>query len=252
MMEPMLELVLTPISNEVTTRGSRYEKEESRKKILSACVRLFWVQGFRKTPPKQILQEAGVSAGTFYNLYKSKAGVLMELTDFMFSQQFGIAGKLSAGGASPALVYALETSIQLALTELNENLREIYIEVYTQPDILERIRQKTTAELQRIFGPYLPECSASDFYEMDIGTAAIMRGYMERPCDLYFTLERKIECFLRMTLTVYHVPEAQISEILQTIAALDIRTIADSVMQRLFTALQIKYEFTLTDKEEPK
>lgn len=232
--------------------GSRYEKEESRKKILSACVRLFWAQGFRKTPPKQILQEAGVSAGTFYNLYKSKAGVLMELTDFMFSQQFGIAGKLSAGGASPALVYALETSIQLALTELNENLREIYIEVYTQPDILERIRQKTTAELQRIFGPYLPECSASDFYEMDIGTAAIMRGYMERPCDLYFTLERKIECFLRMTLTVYHVPEAQISEILQTIAALDIRTIADSVMQRLFTALQMKYEFTLTDKEEPK
>lgn len=232
--------------------GSRYEKEESRKKILSACVRLFWVQGFRKTPPKQILQEAGVSAGTFYNLYKSKAGVLMELTDFMFSQQFGIAGKLSAGGASPALVYALETSIQLALTELNENLREIYIEVYTQPDILERIRQKTTAELQRIFGPYLPECSASDFYEMDIGTAAIMRGYMERPCDLYFTLERKIECFLRMTLTVYHVPEAQISEILQTIAALDIRTIADSVMQRLFTALQMKYEFTLTDKEEAK
>lgn len=232
--------------------GSRYEKEESRKKILSACVRLFWVQGFRKTPPKQILQEAGVSAGTFYNLYKSKAGVLMELTDFMFSQQFGIAGKLSAGGASPALVYALEASIQLALTELNENLREIYIEVYTQPDILERIRQKTTAELQRIFGPYLPECSASDFYEMDIGTAAIMRGYMERPCDLYFTLERKIECFLRMTLTVYHVPEAQISEILQTIAALDIRTIADSVMQRLFTALQMKYEFTLTDKEEPK
>ena len=229
--------------------GSRYEKEESRKKILSACVRLFWVQGFRKTPPKQILQQAGVS---FYNLYKSKAGVLIELTDFMFSQQFGIAGKLSAGGASPALVYALETSIQLALTELNENLREIYIEVYTQPDILERIRQKTTAELQRVFGPYLPECSASDFYEMDIGTAAIMRGYMERPCDLYFTLERKIECFLRMTLTVYHVPEAQISEILQTIAALDIRTIADSVMQRLFTALQIKYEFTLTDKEEPK
>lgn len=122
----------------------------------------------------------------------------MELTDFMFSQQFGIAGKLSAGGASPALVYALETSIQLALTELNEKLREIYIEVYTQPDILERIRQKTTAELQRIFGPYLLECSASDFYEMDIGTAAIMRGYMERPCDLYFTLERKIECFLRM------------------------------------------------------
>lgn len=224
----------------------------AKKRILTVCVRLFLEKGYKRSTLAEIIEKADVSYSTFQNIFRAKDGVLTELVEFMFSNQFAMARGEAGAKLPPVYVYAVETAIQMTLTELNENLREIYIEVYTQPDILERIRQKTTAELQRIFGPYLPECSASDFYEMDIGTAAIMRGYMERPCDLYFTLERKIECFLRMTLTVYHVPEAQISEILQTIAALDIRTIADSVMLWLFTALQMKYEFTLTDKEEPK
>ena len=225
--------------------GSRYEKEESRKKILSACVRLFWVQGFRKTPPKQILQEAGVSAGTFYNLYKSKAGVLMELTDFMFSQQFGIAGKLSAGGASPALVYALETSIQLALTELNENLRDIYLEAYTQPQCTEYIFQHTAAELKGIFGPYLPEAGESDFYELEIGSAGIMRAYMAKRCDVYFPLERKLERFLRMSLAAYRVPEAEQDEAVAFLKTLDIRSIAQQAMQKLFQSLSMRYHFPL-------
>ena len=48
--------------------ANRNEKEASRKRILSTCVRLFLEQGFKHTPPKQILTEADVSAGTFYNL----------------------------------------------------------------------------------------------------------------------------------------------------------------------------------------
>ena len=225
--------------------GSRYEKEESRKKILSACVRLFWVQGFRKTPPKQILQEAGVSAGTFYNLYKSKAGVLMELTDFMFSQQFGIAGKLSAGGASPALVYALETSIQLALTELNENLREIYIEAYTQKEASEFIFRETAKELYQIFGPYQPELTARDFYDMEIGSASIMRGYMAHPCDEELTLEKKLRLFLTMSLRAYNVPKEETEQAIRFVEGLDIRTISEQVMQALFKALAMRFEFSL-------
>ena len=224
----------------------------TKNRILTTCVQLFLKKGYNGTTVIEILREAEVSASSFQNIFRNKEGVLLELVQSMFENQFGTARKIAGADAAPVLVYTVETAIQMALTELNENLRDIYLEAYTQPQCTEYIFQHTAAELKGIFGPYLPECSASDFYEMDIGTAAIMRGYMERPCDLYFTLERKIECFLRMTLTVYHVPEAQISEILQTIAALDIRTIADSVMQRLFTALQMKYEFPLTDKEEPK
>ena len=67
--------------------ANRNEKEASRKRILSTCVRLFLEQGFKHTPPKQILTEANVSAGTFYNLYRTKAGVLTELTEFMLDRK---------------------------------------------------------------------------------------------------------------------------------------------------------------------
>lgn len=57
-------------------------------------------------------------------------------------------------------VYAVETAIQMTLTELNENLREIYIEAYTQKEASDYIFQETAKELYQIFGPYQPELTA--------------------------------------------------------------------------------------------
>lgn len=132
--------------------ANRNEKEASRKRILSTCVRLFLEQGFKHTPPKQILTEANVSAGTFYNLYRTKAGVLTELTEFMFQNQFTIAGQIAQGETDPVKLYAVETAIQLTLAELNENLRQIYVEAYTLPENLEIIHRMTAEMLHRIFG----------------------------------------------------------------------------------------------------
>ena len=53
-------------------------------------------------------------------------------------------------------VYAVETAIQMTLTELNENLREIYIEAYTQKEASDYIFPETAKELYQIFGPYQP------------------------------------------------------------------------------------------------
>ena len=108
---------------------TRYDRQATEQRILSTCVKLFLEQGFSSTPPKQIFEEADVSAGTFYHLYKAKSDVLKEFIGFMFSNQFGIAGKIIGKDASPVMLYAVETSIQLTLVELNENLREVYVEV---------------------------------------------------------------------------------------------------------------------------
>ena len=78
--------------------------------------------------------------------------------------------------------------------------------------------------------------------------AAIMRGYMARPCDVYFTLERKLERFLQLTLRIYCVPEEKQREVMALIASLDIRAIANEVMQKLVAALEMHYEFTLGEE----
>lgn len=226
----------------------RYDSEDSKRRILSACVRLFIEKGYRESKMAEIIACANVSTSTFHNIFRSKDGVLEELTEFMFENQFGAAHKIVGKEANPVLLYAVETSIQLTLAELNEHLREIYVEVYTLPRIAEYINQKTSSELSKIFAPYLPGYSESDFYELDIGTAGIMRSYMARPCDKYFTLSKKLERFLTMTLGAYHVPQAEQAEALAYIAKTDIVATANAVMQELFRALEMKYDFTLSEQ----
>ena len=242
--------IFTPDHKEGFQTARKHDKEGARQRILSTCVRLFLEQGFSKTPPRQIIEEADVSVGTFYHIFESKSAVLTELTVFMFENQFGIAQQFIDPDASPAMLYAVETAIQLALVEQNENLRDIYVEAYTQPALLGMIQQRTAKVISRIFRPYLPDCEACDFYEMEIGTAALMRGYMARPCDMYFTLERKIQRFLTMSLRIYKVPDAEQRAILDGLRGLDFRGIASQVMQRLFAQLSMKYDFTLSAPSE--
>lgn len=226
----------------------RYDKEGSKRRILSVCVKLFIEKGFKKTTNAEILELADVTSSTFYNIFKTKDGVLLELTEFMFENQFSIAEKLVGEGTSPIMVYAAETALQLTLTELNENLREIYVEAYSQPHIAEYIYQNTTNQLYKIFNSYMPNCSLSDFYELEIGSAGIMRGYMSRPCDKYFTIEKKLERFIKMSLSAYNVPKEEQDKAVAYVLESDIISTANAVMKMLFEALSMKFDFTLSQK----
>lgn len=230
----------------------RYDSEDAKRRILSSCVRLFILKGYHETRVADVLREADVSSSTFHNIFHTKDGVLKELVDFMFENQFETAGQIIGEDPNPVLLYAVETSIQMALTERNENLREIYLEAYSHPDHSEQIHRKTAATLAKIFGPYLPDCTDSDFYELEIGTSGMMSGYMARKCDIYFTLERKLERFLRMALGAYRVPEEEQDTVIAFVTGLDVCRIADNVMQKLFAALAMKFEFSLTPPEEEK
>ena len=241
----MVECIPTTCFKGVIIIASRYEKKDSKKRILSACVRLFLEKGYCKTTAAEILKEAGVTPSTFYNIYKTKSSVLTDLTEFMFENQFNIAEQIVGNTEKPTLLYAVETSVQLTLAELNENLREIYVEAYTQPDSIRIINEKTAVKLQHIFGTYLPDFNESDFYEMEIGTSAFMRGFMAQKCDMYFTLERKLARFLSMSLNLFEVPKEEQQEILNYIAKLNIREIAWKVMQGLFAALSMKFDFSI-------
>ena len=217
----------------------------AKKRILTVCVKLFLEQGYKKTTVAEIVQKANVSNSSFQNIFRAKDGVLTELVEFMFSNQFGAAKKVAGTQLPPVYVYAVETAIQMTLTELNENLRDIYIEAYSHEEALEYIFRETAKELYQIFGPYQPQLTEQDFYALEIGSAGIMRGYMARPCDDVLTLEKKLVCFLSMSLRAYRVPEDEIHRVLAFMTELDIRAVAQQVMHQLFNALALRFEFTL-------
>ena len=165
----------------------------SKKRILTVCVRLFLEQGYKKTTVSEIVHKAEVSNSSFQNIFRAKDGVLTELAAFMFENQFAMARSTAGRQLPPVCVYAVETAIQMTLTELNENLREIYLEAYTQKEASEHILRETAKELFGIFGPYQPE----------------------------LTLEKKLRLFLMMNLRAYHVPEAEIAQAVAFIEGLN-------------------------------
>lgn len=229
----------------------RRDSSETRRKILTVCVRLFLEQGYKSTSVSQIVDEAGVARGSYLNLFPTKDKILLDLTETMFGGQFGMARSIADIKLPPVYAYAVETAIQLTLTELNENLREIYIEAYSLPETSEYIYLHTTAELKQIFSANFPDYSDSDFYEMEIGTAGLMRNYMARKCDIHFPLERKLSRFLTAAMRVYRVPEDELEQAVRFVERLDIRSIAERVMHTLFQTLAMHYDFSLQEIEAP-
>ena len=91
----------------------------TQKRILQTCIRLFLQNGYHGTTMQMILREARVSSSSFRNLFQSKDGVLMELVNFMFENQFAIARNVAGDMLPPVYVYAAETALQITLIELN-------------------------------------------------------------------------------------------------------------------------------------
>lgn len=211
--------------------------------VLAVSAKLLLKQGYRDTTIKQIAQTAGVSVSSVQNFFTNKEGILTELIHMMFNGQFGAARQASQNNELPPVyTYAAETAIQLVLTEQNENLREIYTEVYTMPETLEYVRQHTTFELKATFGERFPGYEGSDFYEMEIGSAALMRGYMSRPCDVHFPLKRKIDRFLTASLRIYRVSEEEIEHVLEFVHSLDLEQLAQDIVRQLFATMESYFE----------
>ena len=219
----------------------------AKRRILKVCVKLFLEQGYKKTTVAEIIQKAEVSNSSFQNIFRAKDGVLTELVGFMFSNQFSAARQAAGTKLPPVFVYAIETALQITLTELNENLREIYIEAYSQREASEFIFRETARELYQIFGPYQPSLTAQDFYTLELGSAGLMRGYMAHPCDETLTLEKTLEAFLSLSLRGYCVPQDELQKAMQFPTGMDIRAISENVMQDLFQALAMRYDFTLPE-----
>lgn len=228
--------------------STRAKTLEVKRKILSVCVRLFIEQGYHATTIKQIADELKISMSTFQHIFHTKDALLYELVQVMFHGQFKAARNYTPEHLSPIYVYAVETSIQLALTEANENIRQIYIEAYESDESLEYIHQNLALELYKTFGKNFPDSSVRDFYAIDIGTSSILRAYMAKRCTLHFDFDQKLEQFLSLTLRAYRATESEIEKVVKYVQSLDIIDMAETVLHNLFNELELEFNFTLKNE----
>ena len=204
-----------------------------RNKMLHAAIKLFLKNGYEKTTTASIAKDAGKTPSSFFAAFENKEELLLTLAKIMFTNQFESASQYGGVSDDPVLFYSIETSLQLYITELSEPLRELYVMAYSLPTTSEYIYGSMAERLQKIFSKFMPDAKLKDFYEMDIASAGIMRAYMAKPCDLYFTIENKLTRFLQSSLTLYSVPREVQANITDTILKMDLRSYAEQMIQKM-------------------
>ncbi len=211
-------------------RGIQKKGIIRRNKILRSAVKLFLENGYEKTTTANIAQAAGMAPSSFFAAFENKEALLYTLTESMFESQFDNTAKLIGENMDPLLVYAVETSLQMYITELSEPLRELYVMAYSLVTTSEYIYQNTAKKTETLFAEYMPGAEKKDFYEMDIASAGVMRGFMAKHCDLYFTIDQKLRRFLGCSLTLYHVPQEKQEAIIRAVLEMDLKPHAERII----------------------
>ncbi|MCD7738580.1 MAG: TetR/AcrR family transcriptional regulator [Lachnospiraceae bacterium] len=222
---------------------TREQSELLRQIIINAAAESFLKKGFTNTTIRQIITKLGISAGAFSGHFKTKEDVLYDMVSLVLNQQFTASEKLIAGRADDKiLLYAAETVLQLYIVEMDENLRDVYYNAYSLPKTSALIQQMVTEKVTVIFKEQLPELESKDFYLLEIATGGVMRGFMIVPCNLWFTMDMKVDAFLRNTLRLYYVPEEKIQQTIAFVKTIDFNRAAKETVSGIFQYLERQRE----------
>ena len=208
-------------------------------KVLHAAAVLFLEKGYTATTLKEIAGKAGVNLSSLNQHFGPKENILAELVKYVLEGQFRATAELLKDKTDDRILfYAAETSLQLHMAESSEHIRDIYQAAYSLPSTTEIIQQTITHKLEDIFKPSLPHLETKDFFELEIASGGIMRGFLSMPCDMYFTMERKIKRFLETTFKLYDVPNEKIQEAISFVFSFDFAAIAEQTIHSMLDYLE--------------
>lgn len=118
----------------------------------------FYKKGYSDTSIRELANAADVSPATFYQSFGDKEGLLYELMKYVLHRQFDVASALVEGyPEDKILYYAVETTLQLYLTESGENIRDLYETAYSSRKTTELLQSTITDKLEYVFKEQLPE-----------------------------------------------------------------------------------------------
>ncbi len=218
-----------------------YDLAAVQAQILLVAARMFLTVGYDKSTLQKVAEESGLNVGSVVYAYKTKENIVCDLVKYVLDGQFDFTEKLLHGKTDDKILfYATETTLQLYMAESNEHVRKLYNVSYSLPNSSEIIYRTITEKLEYIFRETQPNWQPKDFYEREIASAGIIRNYMSVPCDMYFTMDRKVRAFLEASLLIYRVPEEKIREAIEFVSQFDFEALARQVINGMLNTLQAK------------
>ena len=222
---------------------SEAETKKIYKDVLTAATALFIKKGFERTTISDIAKMSGVPKSKILYEMKSKEDILsMLVTKFLD----GVAEVSDSASKKltddKLLIFMASEVLQIYMAEMNEDMRNLYLSGYSMPKTSEAVLRRRTDMLYENFGDMFPNFAVKDFYELEIASIGIMRGYMTVPCDMYFTIEAKTERLITTMLRIYEVDEETIQKTQEFIKKIDFEALALKAVEDVFKELPIEKE----------
>lgn len=213
-------------------------KEALKSQVLNTAARLFLEQGYTATTVREISKKSEVEINAMVRAFGNKENILCQLVEYVLEGQFAATEQFLKGITDdPLLFYAAETTLQLHMAESSEHIRDLYSAAYSMPESSALIMRSITGKLEQLFKAYQPDMEAKDFYEFEIATGGVMRGFMTVPCDLYFTMERKVRRFIECVFRIFQVPEEKTEEAIAFVSRFDYPTLSRQTIDAMLSRL---------------
>ena len=217
------------------SRPLNREKGKTRTLVLHSATKLFIEKGYTNTRIKDIADDSGVGYNEIFRMFIDKDNLLSQLVNLVIEHQFEMSIKyLNDQASDELLLYIFECVLQLYICEINDNIREMYAVSYSMPNTSQKIYDYITKKLENVFHKYLPEYETKDFYELEIAAAGIMRGFIINPCNMYFTMDRKVNRFIKTLLKVFEVPKEEVEGIIKKIEKFKMKEYSIEVINTLY------------------
>ena len=217
------------------------ETKELYSKILTAATALFIQKGFEKTTLMDIAGLSGVTKRVIIYEMNSKEEILGHLVvkflDGVAEASDSAAKKLTD---NKLFIIVANEVLQVYMAEMNEDMRNLYLSAYSMPKTSEAVLMRRANILFEQFSDIFPGFAKKDFYEFEIATMGIMRSYMSVPCNMYFSVETKVEKLIESMLRIYKIDEKTISEVVGFIKKIDFKAVAEKAVETAFNELNIK------------
>ena len=214
---------------------TQQQRDELRSKVLRAAGKLFVEKGYTATTTRELATCAGVQVSAMNRAFGSKENILSELVEDVMNGQFSTPRKLLEKRITDKVFsFSLDVALQFHMAEASEAVRDLFSSAYTLPEASDRLLRSMAEKVIRpAFSVYLPGNTLEDFYQLEIATGNILRGYLAVRCSETFPMEKKISRFLEAALRIYRVPEVKIRQAEMYISQFDLDQIAAQVIREL-------------------
>lgn len=214
------------------------QRDELHTRVLRAAARLFMEKGYAAATTRELAAKADIQVSAMNRAFGSKEHILAELVECVIKGDFSMAkGALSEQITDKILYYALEKAVQFYMAECSEPVRDLYCNAYSLSETSELILRSAAQRLAAvIFADYLPDFTLEDFYQLEVATGSIVRGYMTTDSEI-IPVEKKVSLFLESALRLYRVPEEKILEAIDFVNSFDLYALARQTIRDMHELL---------------